>query len=79
MSAVTVEQDGICPEHGKDYIELVSMSPDGSGCDYICWECWHKDREDAEYEGPEQTHPETITFRTVEFEKVFALLEGGGE
>lgn len=29
-----------CKEHGSDWMDLVSMSPDGSGCDEICWLCY---------------------------------------
>lgn len=34
--------DRTCPDCGAN-MDLVSMSPDGSGCDWLCWLCWYID------------------------------------
>lgn len=32
----------VCEDH-DEVKDLVSMSPDGSGYDWLCWSCWHRD------------------------------------
>lgn len=33
-----------CKIHGPNWMDLVSMSPDGSGCDENCWLCYTLDQ-----------------------------------
>lgn len=38
---ISLQEDEHCVKHGTEGMELVSMSPDGSGCDVVCMICWY--------------------------------------